>query len=271
MWNGVFHNDFGKVKWIQFDVGQGDAALLRLPRGKTILIDGGPKRPHYDNGERVIAPYLRKSGIKKVDSIILTHPHSDHLGGLLYILNHFQVGEVITAGSEYDSKIHTDFQEIIQKRNISHRIVTAPDSLIEFPGIKLYFLSPTEKRKSMASNLNNQSLVLGLYYGESKMFFMGDAERGVEEEMIQLYKNLDCDLIKAGHHGSFTSNTESFLNIVTPDKAIISVGATNRFRHPSKSCINRLMEKDIGIHRTDIAGAVIFQTDGKKIEKIRWR
>lgn len=268
LWNGA-----AKMTWIQFDVGQGDAALLHLPRGKTILIDGGEKGPFFDTGERVIAPYLRKSGIRKLDVVLLSHPHNDHVGGLIYILKHFRVGEVITAGTPFQSPLFLDFKEIIQKHNIPVRTITAPDSIVQLPSVRLYFLSPTKNRKvsDPHRDTNNQSLVARLLFGEIRLLFTGDAEKEVESEILLSKKILLSDAIKVAHHGSNTSSTRSFLKNVRPKHAIISVGEHNRFNHPSNSVIKRLETLGASVYRTDREGAIIFRSDGKTLNAIDWR
>ena len=243
IWEQVVRNDSNKLTWIQFDVGQGDAALIRLPKGKTVLIDGGEKRPYFDNGERVIAPCLRRQGIRKLDLVILTHPHNDHVGGLTYFLNHFRVSSIITAGTDFNSELYRDFLKSIEKHGVPHRIVTAPDSIF-FPGIKMLILSPTREIKNSDRNVNNQSIVVRIAYGGIRLLLTGDAERAVENDLISQKRCLRSDGLKVGHHGSITSSTRFFLERVAPKYAVISVGEYNRFGHPSDIVIQRLREMD---------------------------
>ncbi len=269
IWEQVIRNDSNKLTWIQFDVGQGDTALIRLPRGKTVLIDGGEKRPRFDNGERVVAPYLRKQGIRKLDLVILTHPHNDHVGGLTYILNHFLVSSIITAGTAFNSGLYSDFLNTIEKCGIPHTIVTAPDSLF-FPGIKMFFLSPTREIKNSDRNVNNQSVVVRIIYGRIRLLFMGDAERAIEKSLVSQKLCLQSDGLKVGHHGSITSSTRPFLERVAPEFAVISVGRYNRFGHPSDIVLQRFRDMNADVFRTDREGAVIFRTDGTTLRKINW-
>jgi competence protein ComEC len=271
VWKATFTCDSNKLTWIQLDVGQGDSALLRLPREKIILIDGGEKKPHFDNGERVIAPYLRKMGIRKLDAVILTHAHNDHLGGLIYILENFKIGRIITSGASYDSYLHTCFLKVIEKKRIPLHTITAPDSLIEFPGVKILFHYPVLKTKKSSTNTNNKSIVTSILYGKTKLLFMGDAESKIENEFLRSMKLSGYNILKTGHHGSKTSSTVQFLQKVNPQYAVISVGEGNRFKHPSDVIIDRYKDMGIKIYRTDNEGAVIFKSDGKTIKNIKWK
>lgn len=273
VWKNGIWNNATKITWIQFDVGQGDAALLRLPREKYILIDGGDKTPSFDNGESVVAPYLRQNGIRSLDAVILTHPHNDHVGGLIYILNHFKVRQVLTAGTPFDSPLMKAFSETIKQENIPVRTILAPDSLTAFPGIKIYFLSPAESAiiQDNSRYVNNRSLVARILFGKTRLLFMGDAEREAEKKLIGSSLPLSCDAIKVGHHGSGTSSIFPFLSRVNPAHAVISVGEYNPHGHPSKSVLQRFKMQGTTVHRTDQEGAVIFRSDGEMLTKVKWK
>ena len=274
MWLNVFRNSDNKLTYLQFDVGQGDAALILCPRNKTILIDGGPAYETFDAGERIIAPYLIREGIRTIDLMICTHPHNDHVGGLNYILDHFRVKSILISASKYESDLAVSFINRIKETGIQHRTIIAPDSLVSFPGIHLLFLGPdslhfTSLNRRM-KNLNNQSIVTLLIHGRAACLLTGDAEKEAEQTMMRRWTDLDCDLLKVGHHGSKTSSSEAWIDAVQPDHALISVAERNRYGLPDDCIINRYLEHGIQIHRTDRDGALLFESDGNTLNQLKW-
>ena len=274
LWHRILCGDPASVTWIQFDVGQGDSALLRLPGNRTVLIDGGDRTPYYDCGERIVAPYLRRQGIRHLDAVVLTHPHNDHVGGLSCILASFRVGRVISAGTPCRSGPNQTFLETIAQRGIPHDIITAPDSLTAWPGVRLYFLAPTERMKmetgSHYGGLNHQSVVIQLHFGKTAFLFMGDAEAAAESHICRSAYLARNPFLKAGHHGSRTSSSDIFLKRIRPKAAVVSVGERNRFGHPSPVVMNRYRQLGIPLYRTDRAGAVIFRSDGDTVRQVMW-
>jgi len=275
IWKNVIWNNSSKLTWVQFDVGQGDAALLRLPRNRYILIDGGNKSSYFDSGKSTIAPYLYKNGIRRLNSVILTHPHNDHAGGLIHIVQNFRVDTFITAGTVFNSEIYSQLLKEIEERKIPLRIVTSPDSLIGFPGIRIYILSPDSIQKIKSGNgdsdVNNQSIVARVLFGNIRILFTGDAEKEIEKKLIDSGVCLKSQAIKVGHHGSSTSSTYSFIRRVSPEFAVISVGKNNKYNHPSKIVIQKYIDTCSKLFRTDRDGAVILTSDGKKLRMVNWR
>lgn len=269
VWSTALTGSFSRLKWIQFDVGQGDAALIMFPRKKTMLIDGGNNNGRFDNGKNVIAPFLLKNGIRKIDAVIATHAHNDHIGGLVYILNNFSVGRLYCNGVDFDSKLNRQLSRVIKNRKIPVSVVTAVDSITGFPGAKIYLLSPDSlDKKRFKNDINNTSVVTEICFGNNRFLFMGDAEFPVENNLIRKNLSFKSDIIKVGHHGSAKSCSVEFLKHIRPEFAVISVGRKNVYKHPSPYCIERLKNSNVSIIRTDYSGAVIIKSDGKNYSVI---
>jgi competence protein ComEC len=256
------------------DVGQGDAAVIEFPSGEKFLVDAGPKTFSYDAGEKVVAPFLRRRGISQIDAIVVTHPHSDHVGGVPYLIRNFAVKQVIDASQRAQSALYYDYESLIP--NIRH-VVTAGIQLAAIPNVRLYTLHPIDSFLDVDStdgydHLNNTSVVFKLVYGTTSFLFAGDAEIPVEEHLDSVYQSfLKSDVLKGGHHGSSTSSSAEFLANVAPKEVIVSVGKFNKFRHPSPKVIRRFKDLGIHIHRTDEEGAIIFESDGRSIFRVNWR
>jgi len=256
------------------DVGQGDAALIEFPSGEKMLVDAGPKTLTYDAGERVIAPFLRRRGISTLDAIVVTHPHSDHIGGVPYLLRHFDVLQVFDGSQRAQSSIFYDYASLIQNR---HRIVAAGMELAKIPNVRLYTLHPIESFLDEDStdgydHLNNTSVVVKLQYGATSFLLAGDAEEPVEDHLDSVYGSfLKSDVLKAGHHGSITSSSAEFLENVRPRQVIISVGKFNKFHHPSQIVLERFNAMGVHIHRTDEEGAIIFESNGDSLHLVNWK
>jgi competence protein ComEC len=274
VWTNVLWNDSTKFTWIQFDVGQGDASLLRLPRKKNILIDGGERNPYFDCGARILAPYLQKKGIQTLDAVIISHPHNDHIGGLITILNQFKVRKVICADTPFQSNLNHQLQEVINLKQIPVTIVSSGDSLNIFPGIMIKILSPAPTKTTTinpAHGINNRSVVLRLYFGTVRFLFMGDAETETENYILRSHHPLLSHGIKIGHHGSISSSSPHFLSNVQPKISVISVGKNNRFNHPSEIVLTRLKALKSKVYRTDHMGAIIIKSDGKTLKQVKWK
>ncbi len=254
------------------DVGQGDAALVSLPNGQHVLVDAGPVSASYDTGARILLPLLRWNGVDRLDAVIISHPHSDHLGGILSIVRNIPVDVVIDAGSQISSTLYYDYIRLLDSLNIPHLIARAGEALPFSNAIRFYVLYPDSDDVLQNRNLNNQSVVLKMQYGEASLLFSGDAESEAEAEMAHKFGGfLRSNMLKVGHHGSKTSSTEEFLNNVQPEVGIISVGMRNKFRHPSAEVIKRFESLPCDVVRTDTEGAIIFESDGKRWKRVEWR
>jgi len=256
------------------DVGQGDAAFIEFPNGATMLVDGGPRTATIDAGERFILPFLKSQGITRLDAIVLTHPHSDHLGGIPSIFRNIAVGKVYDAGSIAPSTVYQEYLHGIDSLRLERETLRAGSMLPICTGVRVYVLHPTQAFVSTSEheNLNNQSVVLRIVYGRCSLFLTGDAEAEAEAAMLDRYgRFLRSGVLKVGHHGSTTSTTAPFFQDIHPSLSIISVGVKNKFRHPSPSIVKRLMEGGAMCLRTDELGAVVLEGDGETWRVVEWR
>ena len=258
------------------DVGQGDAALVEFPDGKTMLVDAGPRTLTTDAGARFVLPFLKWKGISRLDAVVLSHPHSDHLGGIPVILRGISVGEIVDVRSSARSRLYKEYIHLIDSLTLPRVFVKVGDVLSGFSGVRMYIVHPAEAFIAVDSarnvNLNNQSLVMRLVYGATSVLFEGDAEEEAEEGMAARYAGfLRSGLLKIGHHGSSTSSSEAFLDAVKPEYGVISVGRGNAFRHPSALTLRHLAERRVRTFRTDDQNAIVFVSDGVRWRQEEWR
>lgn len=239
------------------DVGQGDSTLIQTPSGKTMLIDAGEN----DKGESVVN-YIKKQGIKKLDYVIGTHPHSDHIGGLDNVINSLDVKCVYMPKVSHNTETFKDVLSAVRNKGLKVETAKTGVKLNLDQNIKLEMFSPN---LSKYDNLNNYSPIMKLTYGEVSFIFTGDAEAEVEKEVLTKNINLKADILKLGHHGSSTSTTNRFLKAVSPKYAIISAGKGNEYGHPHKETIHKLINAEIQIFRTDQLGTIVAVSNGKYI------
>ncbi len=250
-----------EVQFHYIDVGQGDAALIRTAAG-DILIDAGT-----NDSEEALKAYLDKVGVKDIEYAIFTHPHEDHIGGADMVVNNYNVKNVILPDKVHTSKTYERMMDAIEERG-SKVIPAAPDVAFTVGEVKCSVLAPISKSYS---ELNDYSVVLRAEYGETVAIFTGDAEVLVEEEMLERYRlsgELDCDLLKVGHHGSDTSSSEAFILAASPAHAIISVGQGNTYGHPVQAILKRYENANATIYRTDLEGSLVFKTTGGEPERV---
>ncbi len=243
------------------DVGQGDSILIRTPFGQNILIDGG-------EDEQLIKKMGAKMDWwdKKIDLLILTHPHSDHVGGLMEVLKRYDVMEILYTGATHNSPDYIAFLELIKEKNIKLRIINKAQTIKFGDNCVLNILYPMNQNQiDSQDNLNNTSIVAKLVYDKNSFLFVGDAEEKVEKILIDSGVDLQADVLKVGHHASDTSSSEIFLKMVKPKYAVIEVGKDNTFGHPSLRILRRLEKLPTKIYRTDLDGDIDFVSDGKTV------
>ena len=253
------------------DVGQGDSCLIRY-KGTNIMIDSGGSLSKnkdgksYDIGENVLNNYLLNRGITRLDYIMASHFDEDHSQGFIFLLKNMKVKNVIISEQYKTSSIYEQFKQICKKQNIQIIYVRSGDE-IRIKDLAFKILHPKSKENQISENpLNNNAIVCMVKYKNRRILFTGDIEKVAENEMVKEYTNgLKADILKVGHHGSKTSTTKEFLDLINPSVALIGVGQNNKFGHPNEDVIKRLEEKNIQIYRTDEMGeiSVIIDKNGK--------
>ncbi|MBD3384550.1 DNA internalization-related competence protein ComEC/Rec2 [candidate division KSB1 bacterium] len=255
------------------DVGQGDSIVLQLSRQRNILIDAGDCTEYNDYGERVVVPFLQRNGIDHLDAVIITHPHSDHIGGIPAVLKQCRVDRLIRTPFAYPSPFCRCVDSLAASKQIVCQNVVAGDTLFFGSDVLCLVMHPTPPFVQRANQnphlLNDASTVIAFYYGRHAFLFAGDAEIESERALMRYGPLLRSDLLKVGHHGSITASSESFIDCVRPGYAVISVGAFNRFGLPSTKRMAMLKDKNIELVRTDMNGAAQFFSDGRHLTRLR--
>lgn len=240
------------------DVGQADCILSKLPNGQVMLIDGG----NNEDGEYLVNLF-KNMGISKIDYLIGTHPHEDHIGGLDNIVRDFDIGKVYMPNKYTDTKTFEYLIEAIENKQLKITKPVSGDYIYNTDDLKIRILAPISAEYS---NLNDYSICIRMDYKDSSFLLTGDAEKKVEDEILAKNYDIDVDVFKAGHHGSTTSNSNKFLNKVTPEYTIISVGTENEYGHPHDEILATLQQRGSKVFRTDLNGTIKVTTDGKNIK-----
>ncbi|MDY6822743.1 MAG: DNA internalization-related competence protein ComEC/Rec2 [Thermodesulfobacteriota bacterium] len=265
-----FHED---LRITVLDVGQGNAAVLEIPGGKCMVIDGGgfAGSTTFDVGERIVAPFLWRNKIATVDFIVLTHPDTDHVGGLAYIADHFHVTEVWDTRQPKATEEYQAFRAAVEKHGIASPAFSALLRARNIDGVSFDILYPpasagTKAGPPLKQQANNNSLVARVAMGNVSFLFPGDIMAEAEQELVGLAEDeLRSTVLLAPHHGSNTSSTPAFLNRVRPDVVVVSAGWENRYGYPHEPVLKRYRKMNADVFVTGRHGAVILTTNGEQV------
>lgn len=252
---GASRSERHELYFYALDVGEGDSSLFIFPNGQTMLIDAGPE----DAGRNVVK-YLKSLHVKKIDCLVATHPHSDHIGGMIDVMGKFEIGKVWDSGFVLGSKPQKDFYLEIKRQKI--RFGRPKRGYAEkFGDVSVEVLAPAKEIRNSPSDANNNSIVLLIKYGSVSFLMAGDMEI---QERGTIWPPPGCTVLKAAHHGSRNGTDKKFLEATSPKIVILSYGKGNRYGHPHKETTDAVAE--MGIKRFDTAeGTLRFKTDGTRI------
>lgn len=258
--NSVVNNDNiysdnidGDLKVNFIDVGQGDSIFIELPNDKGMLIDAGEN----SEADKVIN-YIKNTGYKKIDYVVGTHPHTDHIGALAKVIDNFDIGKIYMPKAISTTKTYENLLTTIKDNGLSIKTAKAGVNIIDDGDLKVDIIAPVQSY----SDLNNNSAVIKLVYKNRSFLFMGDAEVTSENDIKE---NVRSDVIKVGHHGSDSSSSVEFVNRVRAKYAVISVGVDNIYNHPYQEILSRWQDIGAKIYRTDLDGDIVIISDGDKI------
>jgi len=254
---GMISED-GEITVHFIDVGQADSILVITPGNRVMLVDAG----NNSDGE-LVTEYLANQGINRIDVVVGTHPHEDHIGGLDTVIENFDIGKIYMPKAVTATKTFEDVLKSVKNKGLKVNTAEAGVDIGLDPQLTSVFLAPNS---GGYEDLNNYSAVIKLTYGSTSFLLSGDAEDLSEEEMLQKGYDLKADVLKVGHHGSSSSTTEEFLSEVDPEFAVIMAGKGNEYGHPHKEVMERLEKRGIKVFRTDQNGTIIAKSDGNKIE-----
>lgn len=240
------------------DVGQADCSLIVLPDGRYMLIDAG------NNGDGdLISEYLNNLNITKIDYLVATHPHEDHIGSIDTVIQSFTIGKLYMPDAKSDTKTYRDVISAIEENGVELITAYAGTTIYADENMNITAVAPVKSY----SDLNNSSIVIRLTYKNSSFLFTGDAEELSEKDITA---TVSADVLKVGHHGSNTSTSDAFLSEVDPMYAVISCGRNNKYGHPHSETLEKLENDDVTIYRTDTMGTLVCTTTGLGPADYKW-
>lgn len=240
------------------DVGQGDAIFIQAKNGNQVLLDGGPSKSVLAQLSKVMPFYDRS-----IDVLMLSHPHADHLAGLVEVLNRYKVGLVVEPCFKEGDAEYKEWERLISEKKITRICAQKGGKICLEEDACFDVLLPIGKVEGR--NIHDAMLVARLTYGENSFLFAGDMQKNLESYLVGIESKLESDVLKIGHHGSDTSTSEIFLGYVSPKYAVISVGKDNKFGHPSEIILDRLNAFGVEFFRTDEIGLIKIKSDGENI------
>ena len=275
------------------DVGQGDAALVVFPRGATMLVDAGGELPfgsepqaiddgqgdqesesvfksEFSVGEAVVSRFLWSQGRTRIDYVLATHAHADHMGGLSDVMKNFDTGQALVGYAPANDAEFKRFAVEARERAIPMSAVSAGERF-ELEGVTVEVLWPRRVTEAAADSGNNDSVVLRLTYGSISVLLAGDIERATEDALTRSRVDLQADVLKVPHHGSKTSSTDNFIDRVRPRYAVISAGERSRFGHPHAVVVNRYSARGVRLLQTGRDGMITLETDGTTLDVSKYK
>lgn len=238
------------------DVGQGDSILIQTPNKKNILVDGGD-----EDAQHIVKNYLKRKKVKSLDIIIATHPDTDHIGSLDYIVENFSVKSIYMPEQSVDSESYINLVNSCNSKKLTPEYLYKGDNINIEKNIDINVLSPSYIQGD--NNLN--SIIFTLDFNQNSFLFTGDAEEENESDIINSFDLDYVDFLKVGHHGSNSSTTDEFIKETSPDVAAISCGYKNSYGHPHKQTLENLSKHSVLTYRTDQIGDIVFFSDGQTI------
>lgn len=260
-WRGV-PDDPRHLALHLLDVGQGDAAAIRTPGGRWVLVDAGPRTRRYDAGRRVVAPFLQRQGVRRLSAVVVSHAHADHLGGLPAITRRVPADLILEPGAATEDTAYLAWLGTLAAAGAPWRPGRPGDRFV-LDGVTFRLVHPAPGWTGWGEDLNEDSLVLLVEYGAFRAVFAGDI--GLRAEAALAGRVGQADLLKVGHHGSRGSSGEAWLEELAPCAAVISVGRGNGYGHPAPEAMRRLEGRAASVWRTDRHGTITVATDGRRM------